>query len=112
MRASARSFNLSIRSRGPWGFDCAITDEEWPVFVTAFPDKAAEYDAEDRKIVCRIREPLPKDLMERLRKSRLFAQAYDVGGLTPAGFNDFLPVRRTQDAFVQAWEELEAYVQA
>ena len=98
--------------RGPWGVECAITDEAWPIFVTIFPDKAAEYDAGDREIVCRIREPLPKETLDRLRKSRLFAQAYDVGGLTPSGFNDYLPVRRTQDAFVQAWSELEGYVRA
>ena len=109
-RKYRRSALLVASLRGPWGFDCAITDEEWPVFVTAFPDKAAEYDAEDRKIVCRIRESLPKETTVRLRKSRLFTQAYDVGGLTTAGFNDFLPVRRTQDAFVQAWSELEGYV--
>ena len=111
-RKYRKSALLVASLRGPWAVAGAITDEQAPIFVTAFPDKAAEYEAEPRQIVCRIREPLPADVMDRLRKSRLFSQAYDVGGLTPEGFNDFLPVRRTQDAFVQAWTELEAYVQA
>ncbi|MEW6356050.1 MAG: transaldolase family protein [Planctomycetota bacterium] len=111
-RKYRRSALLVASLRGPWAIEAALTDEEAPIYVTAFPDKAAEYDAGERCIVSCIRESLPEKIMSRLRKSRLFAQAYDVGGLTPAGFGEFLPVQKTQDAFVSAWKELDAYVQA
>lgn len=111
-RKYRKSALLVASLRGPWAIDAAVTDEEAPIYVTAFPDKAQEYDAEHRAIACHIRDPLPEDLMARLRKSRLFAQAYDLDGLTPDGFGEFLPVRKTQDAFVKAWEELEGYVRS
>jgi hypothetical protein len=47
--------------------------------------------------------------MRALKKSRIFEQAYEVGGLTSDSFDTFLPVVATLAAFSQSYDEFLEY---
>jgi transaldolase len=108
-RKYTKSAILTASLRGPWNIEGSITDGEVPIFITCFPDKAKEYDSVEREIVCRIREPVPEEILTKLRKSRIFQQAYDVGGLAEDGFEAFYPVVATLDAFSKSYDEFLEY---
>ena len=108
-RKYRKSALLTASLRGPWHVEGSITNGEAPIFITCFPDKAREYDSEERKIVSRITEKLPDEIMRELVKSRIFQQAYEVGGLTNDGFDTFLPVVATLAAFSKAYDEFVTY---
>jgi len=108
-RKYQKSAILTASLRGPWHVEGSITDGEAPIFITCFPDKASEYDREERMIVSRINEKLPEKIMRGLMKSRIFQQAYEVGGLTRDGFDTFLPVVATLAAFSQSYDEFLEY---
>jgi hypothetical protein len=42
-------------------------------------------------------------------KSRIFRQAYEVRGLTPDGFDSFLPVVATLTSFSKSYDEFLEY---
>jgi hypothetical protein len=94
-RKYQKSALLTASLRGPWHVEGSITSGEAPIFITCFPERAREYDSVERKIESRIDERIPDEIMKELMKSRIFQQAYEVGGLTTDGFDTFLPVVAT-----------------
>jgi hypothetical protein len=108
-RKYQKSAILTASLRGPWHVEGSITDGAAPIFITCFPDKAREYDSEERTIVSHIGEEIPGKIMRELTKSRIFQQAYEVGGLASNGFDNFLPVTATLAAFSQSYDEFLEY---
>jgi transaldolase len=108
-RKYRKSALLTASLRGPWHVDGSVTDGAAPIYITCFPDKAREYDREERTIVSRINEKIPDEIMRDLMKSRIFRQAYEVGGLTPDGFDSFLPVVATLTSFSKSYDEFLEY---
>ena len=108
-RKYRKSALLTASLRGPWHVEGSITKGESPIYITCFPDKAREYDSEERKIVSRIAEKIPDQTMSDLMKSRIFQQAYEVGRLAPDEFDTFLPVVATLAAFSEAYDEFVKY---
>ena len=108
---TARRSSLLIASlRGPWNVDAAITAAAAPVFITSFPDKTEEYDAQERDLVSHIDQPIPANTLTALRCSALFRQAYEPGAIGSAGFDTYYPVAITLKAFAAAWDELAAWL--
>jgi len=108
-RKFQKSAILTASLRGPWHVEGSITDGEAPIFITCFPDKAREYDSVDREIKSSINEEIPYEEITKLMKSRIFQQAYEVGGLANDGFETFLPVIATLAAFSKSYDELLEY---
>jgi transaldolase len=108
-RRYKKSAILTASLRGPWHIEGSITDEEAPVFITCFPDRAIEYDSVEREVVPHINEKIPDELMTKLIKSRIFRQAYEGTGLTLDGFDGFAPVVATMTAFTKAYDEFLEY---
>ena len=108
-RKYRKSALLTASLRGPWHVDGSITEGEVPIYITCFPDKAREYDSEQRKIVSRIAEKITGRNHERSDEKPIFRQAYEVGGLTPDGFDSFLPVVATLASFSESYDEFLEY---
>lgn len=108
-RKYRKSALLTASLRGPWHVEGSITDGDAPIFVTCFPDKAREYDGAGRTILSHINEEIPGRTMRELMKSRVFQQAFEVGGLNSDGFDTFLPVVATLAAFSQSYDEFLEY---
>jgi hypothetical protein len=108
-RKYKKSAILTASLRGPWNIEGSITDGEAPIFITCFPDKAREYDSMEREIVSCISEKIPGELLTKLMKSRIFQQAYEVGGLASDGFDNFFPVVATLAAFSKSYDEFLEY---
>ena len=108
-RKYRKSVILTASLRGPWNIEGSITDGEAPIFITCFPDQAREYDSREREIVSCINEKIPDELMTKLMKSRIFQQAYEVGGLASDGFDNFFPVVATLAAFSKSYDEFLEY---
>src|ERR1035437_3296567 len=108
-RKYQKSALLTASLRGPWHVEGSITSGEAPIFITCFPERAREYDSVERKIESRIDERIPDEIMKELMKSRIFQQAYEVGGLTTDGFDTFLPVVATLEAFSKSYDEFLEY---
>jgi len=105
-----RSALLIASLRGPWNVDAAITHDAAPVFITSFPDKTEEYDAQQREIVSRIDEPIDAFTLAGLNRSALFRQAYEPGAIGVDGFDTYHPVVVTLKAFTAAWDELAGWL--
>jgi len=105
-----RSALLVASLRGPWNVASAIAAGPAPVFITSFPDKTAEYDAEPREIHSEIDQSLPPAVLAGLARSRLFGQAVEPGALGVDGFDSYYPVQVTLKAFAAAWDELAAWL--
>ncbi len=105
-----RSSLLIASLRGPWNVASAITAGPAPVFLTSFPDKTEEYDAEPREIRSEMEEPVPAPILDRLRRSRIFRRAFEPGELGVDGFDTYEPVQATLRAFGAAWDELGAWM--
>jgi len=104
-RKYKKSVILTASLRGPWNIEGSITDEEAPIFITCFPDKAIEYDSVERRIVSHMNDKISDELMTKLMKSWIFQQAYEIEGLTPDRFDAFPPVVATMTAFTKAYDE-------
>ncbi len=107
----SKSFLLIASLRGPWNIDGCLTDGTLPIFITSFPDKTAEYDAQQREIASHITEALSEELLKKLEHSQIFRQAYAVEGLAVEDFDSFLPVVKTLTSFRESYDELIEYVQ-
>ena len=105
-----KSFLLQASLRGPWHIDELVTDEEYTVFITVFPDKAQEYDKVSRDIRPRISEDIPAEMLRKLYKSKIFTQAYEPNGLSTDDFDNYFPVAVTLKAFGKAYDELLEYL--
>ncbi len=55
-------------------------------------------------------EPVPKEMMEKLMKSKIFMKAYDPNGLKVEEFDDYLPVAVTLKAFGKTFDEFLEYL--
>jgi len=105
-----KSFLLQASLRGPWHIDELVTDEQYTVFVTVFPDKAQEYDKVSRDIRPRINEDIPAKMLKKLYKSKIFTQAYEPNGLSLDDFDNYFPVAVTLKAFAKAYDEFLEYL--
>ncbi|MFC2159268.1 transaldolase family protein [Actinomycetota bacterium] len=103
--------NILVASlRGPWNIENLITDEKYPIFITVFPDKAKEYDEIEREIEPGIDKKIPDEILLKLKKSKIFLKAYNVGALTPDGFDDFYPVKKTLKQFIDSYDDSLDYM--
>lgn len=95
------SFCLGASGRGPWNIQRSIVTGPQPLFLTVFPDKREEFDAEPRELNPNaIWEPVPGDrLTTLLAKSPLFCQSYEPDGMTPGEFDAYLPLQQTLGQF-------------
>ncbi len=106
-----RNSHLLVASlRGPWHIDDALAAGPEPIFITAFPDKAAEYDSTPRQPMPVAHQEVPGPILDLLARSQRFVRAYEPDGMTASGFRDHLTVARTLEAFREAYDELAAYL--
>lgn len=106
-----KSFPLAASGRGPWNIERGTTNGPVTMFITVFPDKQADYDAEPREIdPDGIWAELPDGYLDKLMKSRIFRQAYEPDGMTPEEFIDFVPSARTLKQFGDAYDEFLQWV--
>lgn len=106
-----KAFPLPASGRGPWNILRSVNDGPVPIFLTVFPDKQEQFDAEPRNIDPRgMWTPLPSGTLDKLAKSRLFRQAYEPDGMRVEDFDSYLPVVRTLDQFAQGYDEFVGWV--
>jgi hypothetical protein len=106
-----KSFCLGASGRGPWNIERGTNNGPSPMFITIFPDKAADYDAQPREIdPDGIWTELPKGYLDKLMKSKIFRQAFEPDGMEPEEFIDFVPAARTLKQFSEAYDEFLAWV--
>jgi transaldolase len=101
---------LAASLRGPWNIEGSITAGAKETFITAFPDKAAEYDEKDREILSHMDEEMPKSILDTLNKSGIFRKAFYPEELSESGFDDFYPVKVTLEQFEKNYEEFLEYI--
>ena len=106
-----RNSHLLVASlRGPWHIDGALAAGPEPIFITAFPDQAAEYDRTPRQPKPVAHQEVPAPILDLLARSQRFVRAYDPDGMTAAEFRHHHTVARTLEAFREAYDELAAYL--
>ena len=106
-----RNSHLLVASlRGPWNITGALAAGPEPVFITAFPDQAAEYDRAVHAALPVVHEEVPARVLDLLARSRRFLRAYEPDGMTAGEFSSHHTVARTLDAFREAYDELAAYL--
>ncbi len=80
------------------------------MFLTVFPNRQVEFNEEQRELKPdALFDEIPAEKLERLRKSRLFRQAFEPDGMTPDEFDDWLPVQRTLKQFAEAYDNFVAW---
>jgi len=106
-----KSFCLGASGRGPWNILRSITDGPATLFLTVFPDKQEEFDAEPRVLNPRaIWEPVPASKLDTLLgKSSLFRQSFEPDGMTPDEFDTYLPVQQTLKQFGEGYDDFVAW---
>lgn len=105
------SIPLPASGRGPWNITRSLTSGPVPIFLTIFPNRAEEFDAEPRELdPDGMWEALPEGYLDKLCKSKLFRQAYEPDGMTVEEFDDFLPVTKTLTQFAEGYDEFIAWV--
>jgi transaldolase len=106
-----KSFCLGAAGRGPWNIARSVTDGPATLFLTIFPQRQVEFDAEPRDINPKaIWEPVAAEkLATLLHKSPLFRQAYEPDGMTPEEFDTFLPTQQTLKQFSKAYDDFVAW---
>lgn len=109
-----RSRPLPASGRGPWNILRSVHNEpEVPLFLTVFPNRQEEFDAEPREIdPDGMWTPLPAGHLDKLNKSKLFRQAYEPDGMTVEEFDTYLPVVATLTQFNEGYDEFVAWVSA
>ncbi len=107
-----KSRPLPASGRGPWNILRSVHSEpEVPLWLTVFPNRQEEFDAEPREI-----DPngmwteLPPGTLDKLHKSELFRKAYDPDGMTVDEFDSYLPVVKTLTQFNDSYDEFLAWV--
>lgn len=100
-----KSIPLPASGRGPWNIDRSLTNGPVPIFLTIFPPRQVEYDAEPREIDPNgMWTPVPDDIMAKLMQSKLFRMAYEPDGMTVEEFDTYLPVVRTLKGFCEQYD--------
>ncbi|MBU0607163.1 MAG: hypothetical protein KKI08_04715 [Armatimonadetes bacterium] len=108
-----KSIPLPASGRGPWNISRSITSGPVPIFLTVFPPRQDEFDAEPREIDPNgMWEPVPCDVMEKLLKSKLFRMAYEPDGMTVDEFDSYLPVTKTLTGFSEQYDKFVEWVSA
>lgn len=108
-----QSIPLPASGRGPWNIDRSLTTGPVPIFLTIFPPRQEEYDAEPRDI-----DPegmwakLPEGYLCKLYKSELFRKAYEPDGMTVDEFDTYLPVTKTLTGFSEQYDKFVEWVSA
>ena len=106
-----RNSHLLVASlRGPWHIAGALAAGPEPIFITAFPDKAAEYDRTRQTQTPVAHQEVPAPILDLLARSRRFVRAHEPDGMTAPEFRDHHTVARTLKAFREAYDELAAYL--
>ena len=106
-----RKSHLLVASlRGPWNIAGALASGPEPIFITAFPDRAAEYDRTTQQQTPVAHREVPSPMLDLLARSQRFVRAYEPNGMTVAEFRDHHTVARTLEAFREAYDELAAYL--
>ena len=106
-----RKSHLLVASlRGPWNIAGALAAGPEPIFITAFPDKAAEFDRTPRQPKPVAHQDVPAPILDLLARSQRFVRAYEPDGMTAAEFRHHHTVARTLQAFREAYDELAAYL--
>jgi len=106
-----KSIPLPASGRGPWNVTRSITSGPVPIFLTIFPPRQEEFDAEPREINPNgMWEPVPCDTMEKLYKSKLFRMAYEPDGMTVDEFDTYLPVVKTLTQFNEGYDTFVKWV--
>ena len=106
-----RNSHLLVASvRGPWHIAGALTAGPEPIFITAFPDQAAEYDRTTQQQNPVVDQEVPAQILDLLARSRRFVRAYEPDGMTVPEFRGHHTVARTLEAFREAYDELAAYL--
>jgi len=108
-----KSIPLPASGRGPWNISRSITSGPVPIFLTIFPPRQEEFDAEPRAIDPEgMWEALPAGHLEKLYKSPLFRMAYEPDGMTVDEFDNYLPVQRTLTGFSEQYDKFVEWVSA
>lgn len=84
------------------------------VVLTIFPNIIEEFLLAYRgeEIAPHIDEPVPNEVVEKLRRVPYFRQAYDEDGQTPEAYDSYPPLVATADGFTKAMTDFEARVVA
>jgi len=84
------------------------------VVLTIFPNIIEEFlqAYSGESIEPQMDDPVPPQVIERLRRTAYFRQAYDDGGLAPAEFGSYPPLVATAEGFVKAMSDFERRVVA
>jgi transaldolase len=108
-----KSIPLPASGRGPWNITRSLTSGPVPIFLTIFPPRQVEFDAEPREIDPNgMWAPVPCDTMEKLYKSQLFRMAYEPDGMTVDEFDTYLPVTKTLTGFSEQYDKFVEWVSA
>lgn len=108
-----QSIPLPASGRGPWNIDRSLTTGPVPIFLTIFPPRQEEYDAEPRDIDPEgMWAPLPEGYLCKLYKSELFRKAYEPDGMSVEEFDTYLPVTKTLTGFSEQYDKFVEWVSA
>ncbi len=107
-----KTFPLPAAGRGAWNILRSIHNEpEVPIYITIFPDRQKEFDAEPRELNPNgMWDEAPEGYRDKLWQSRLFRQAYEPDGMTVDEFDTFLPTVRTLKQFCESYQEFLGWV--
>jgi transaldolase len=109
----SQSIPLPASGRGPWNISRSITSGPVPIFLTVFPPRQEEFDAEPREIDPEgMWEALPAGYLDKLYKSELFRKAYEPDGMTVDEFDTYLPVVKTLTGFSEQYDKFVEWVSA
>lgn len=108
-----QSIPLPASGRGPWNISRSITSGPVPIFLTVFPPRQEEFDAEPREIDPEgMWAPAPAGHLDKLYKSELFRKAYEPDGMTVDEFDTYLPVTKTLTGFSEQYDKFVEWVSA
>ncbi len=84
------------------------------VVLTVFPNIIEEFlrAYAGERIAPQMDDPVPEEVVERLRRTAYFRQAYDDSGLAPEEFGSYPPLLATAEGFVKAMNDFEKRVAA
>lgn len=112
-----KSIPLPASGRGPWNITRSLTSGPVPIFLTIFPPRQAEFDAEPRELDPNgMWAPVPADTMEKLMGSKLFRKSYEPDGMAVGEFDKYLPLQQTLNTpdkgFCDQYDEFVKWVSA
>lgn len=104
---------MTAAVRGPWAIANTLAPGNGPkTLITTLKAKIEEFDQNPAALVSTMAEPVSPDILETLKKSRVFNQAYSLpeeGQLTWDDLYDFPPFLAFYDQFRDAYKEIWEY---